>query len=139
MKDGKIKVNRDTTRIQVNDKRDFIEIDFNNQSFVENIIKIYDYSKNNRPKFDDSSKSSIEKISILFKYNNEILNLIDKTFGENSVIKIFGIKHPTEDLVLDFIIQLKPYIEKAIEEKKKKVEMQQKEYQKRASSRESVR
>ena len=66
----------------------------------------------------------------LFKYNKEIVKLIDKTFGKGSVLKIFCIECPTEDLIIDFFIQIEPFVNQAVEMKIENIKRQENAYQK---------
>ena len=64
---------------------------------------------------------------------------IDKTFGKGSVLKIFGIECPTEDLIMDFLIQIEPFVNQAVEMKIENIKRQENAYQKRAILRENLR
>ena len=134
-----IKITRPLVEIPVNGNDYKIKIDLNNQTFIENFINLYEFSTKNKPDFQNSDEPPLDKMKKLFKYNKEIVKLIDKTFGEGSVLKIFGIECPTEDLIMDFLIQIEPFVNQAVEMKIENIKRQENAYEKRAILRENLR
>ena len=66
--------------------------EFYKETFIENFIDLYEFATKNKSNFQNYGESPLDKIKKLFRYNKEIVKLIDKTFGEESVLKIFGTK-----------------------------------------------
>ena len=45
-------------------------------------------------------------------------------------MKIFGVECPTEDLIMDFLIQIEPFVNQAVEMKIENIKRQENAYQK---------
>ena len=134
-----IKITRPLVEIPVNGNDYKLKIDLNDQTFIENFINLYEFSTKNKPDFQNSGELPLDKMKKLFKYNKEIIKLIDKTFGKGSVLKIFGVESPTEDLIMDFLIQIEPFVNQAVDMKIENIKRQENAYQKRAILRENLR
>ena len=124
-----IKINKPILEIPVNDNNDTIKINLNDQIFIKNFLDMAKYGQENRPK---SEESNVDKT---FLYCKELSKRVNLTFGEGTVKKIFDTEEPTIDLFMDFILQLDPYIEQAIEIKNKSIKNIENAYLKRQKSR----
>ena len=124
-----IKINKPILEVPVNDNNDTIKISFNDQIFIKNFLDMARYAQENRPK---NEETDVDKAFLYCKGLSKRVNL---TFGEGTVKKIFDTEEPTIDLFMDFILQLEPYIEQAIEIKNKNIKNIENTYLKRQKSR----
>ena len=53
--------------IPVNGNNYKLEIDLNDQTFIENFINLYEFSTKNKPDFQNSGESPLDKMKKLFK------------------------------------------------------------------------
>lgn len=128
-----IKIQKNTFRIPINDN-EFIEINLNDQNFLRNLKELKDVATNEYPKLE--SESSDENFEELSNYCEKTSELLDKIFGKGTIKKVFDVEVPTIDALADFVEQIRPYLEKASEQIKEKIEKRYSAYEKRAETRE---
>lgn len=124
-----IKINKPILEIPINENNDKIKINLNDQIFIKNFLNMAKYGQENRPKNNEND------VNKAFSYCNELSKRINLTFGEGTVKKIFETDEPTIDLLTDFIMQLEPYLQQAIEIKNKSIKNIENTYLKRQKSR----
>lgn len=129
-----IKIQKNTFRIPINDN-EFIEINLNDQNFLRNLKELKDVATNEYPKLE--SESSDENFEELSNYCEKTSELLDKIFGKGTIKKVFDVEVPTIDALADFVEQIRPYLEKASEQIKEKIEKRYSAYEKRAETRET--
>ena len=124
-----IKINKPILEIPVNDNNDKIKINLNDQIFIKNFLDMAKYGQENRPKNEETD------IDEAFLYCKELSKRVNLTFGEGTVKKIFDTEEPTIELLMNFMFELEPYIELAIDMKKKNIKNIENAYLKRQKSR----
>lgn len=119
-----------------------ILINLNDNSFLNNLDELRKYATEKQVELNrerKGGKSLEEEIKKINEYSEGLSKIIEKTFGEGTLEKVFGIKTPTIEALSEFIEQLTPYIEEIVKKKKKKIEKMDKEYKGRAEKRAKTR
>ena len=129
-----IKIQKNIFKIPINDN-EFIEINLNDHNFLKNLQELKNVAINEYPKFESgNTDKDFEKLNV---YCEKTSNLINKIFGNGTVKKVFGVELPTIDILVDFIEQITPHLEKAMEQIQDKFEKKYNTYEKRAETREN--
>lgn len=116
--DGEIRLNRWNKKIKVNDNGDYIELNIGDSTLLSRFIEMLANSKKiiedfKTLEFTDQSKEIKEEEAV----HKKLAGIFDDFFGVNSCIKVFGVKYPLADDIINFLFLLKDYIEKFIKER----------------------
>lgn len=119
-----------------------IKINLNDNSFLNNLDELRKYATEKQVELNrerKGGKSLEEEIKKINEYSEVMSKIIEKTFGEGTLEKVFGTRTPTIEALSEFIEHLTPYIEEIVKKKKKKIEKMDKEYKGRAEKRAKTR
>lgn len=124
----KIRIARNVKRIEVNDKGEFIELDFDDQSlpyrFMETMKDIYAKKQEFDRKIaaDDGKNININSIIELeYEVNLYFKARIDILFGEGTCRKVYGDILPSVDMHIELLNQLLPYFEEYTKKRREKM------------------
>lgn len=93
-------------RIEVNDNGDYIELNFNDLKLLDRVKEMLEYMQD----VDEITEENARKVL------SDMATQIDKVFGKDTCLKVFGTVSPTPVLILDFFNQIIPLMEKFAEE-----------------------
>ena len=123
----RICLNNGNKKIEINDSGDYIVIPMGDNSFPERVIK---FSKDAESKYKLLVEKEIELkdsgIEVVSKMRSEIFTSIgpmfDELFGVGSCKTVFGNMAPSHDIMLDFMEQIVPLVERYATERQSEIE-----------------
>lgn len=116
--DGEIKLNRWNKKIKVNDNGDYIEINIGDSTLIGRFIEMLENSKKiieNWEALEGTDKK--EEIKEAENLHKKLAEIFENFFGVGSCIKVFGVKYPLAEDILDFLFLVNDFVEKFISEK----------------------
>lgn len=123
----RICLNNGNKKIEINDSGDYIVIPMGDNSFPERVIK---FSKDAENKYKLLVEKEIElkdsDIEVVSKMRSEIFtsigSMFDELFGIGSCKIVFGNIAPSHDIMLDFMEQIVPLVERYASERQSEIE-----------------
>ena len=123
----RICLNNGNKKIEINDSGDYIVIPMGDNSFPERVIK---FSKDAESKYKLLVEKEIELkdsgIEVVSKMRSEIFtsigSMFDELFGVGSCKTVFGNMAPSHDIMLDFMEQIVPLVERYATERQSEIE-----------------
>lgn len=129
-----IRVGSAVKRIEVNDAGDYIEINFDDQSFLTRLYDMLDRVDSRMKELaveeqkirDEHAGDEAGATRALVHFNEDSLRYLasefDDVFGEGTCRKVFGDIVPSVLMFYDFMSQLQPYLEAGMKEQGRRVE-----------------
>lgn len=127
----KIRIQRNIKRIEVNDKGDVIELDFDDLNLPYAFYGMIKKFETDRVKFtkelaerlkDKSAEESADElVAAERELNIYMRDAIDKVFGEGTCRKVYGDILPSVEMHLQFFDALRPYFEEEAERRQAKM------------------
>jgi hypothetical protein len=102
--DAELSIKKESKKkIKINENGDFIEIDVDDNEFIEAFHKL---------EKDTQNLKAIDENFDLKKETEKICKELEKIFGKGVILKVFSVKNPSIFMILDFIMQIDALIEK---------------------------
>ena len=129
----KIRVQSDIKKISVNDKGDYICINLKDQSFINRLMDLHQLisSEETSKYLENDGSSDVEMLKKASELNQKMLDEIDSLFGKGACKKIFYETYeenkdamPGFMLIIDFLEQIMPLMEKYVKEFKNSSKLQ---------------
>ena len=121
MDSKKIRVNSGIV-IEVNDNGDTITVNADDQGFIDKFMRLIEKLEVLTVAVDDAAKKSErEQLDTCVSGTKEIMEDMDRIFGENACKKVFGDIIPSPYLIGEFFDQLMPITAKYMDERHKEI------------------
>ncbi len=127
----KIRIQRNVKRIEVNDKGEILELDFDDLNLPYNYYAMIKQFETDRVKFTKdlaeklkgkSDRESIdEMVSAERELNIYMRDAVDRVFGEGTCRKVYGDILPSVEMHMQFFDALTPYFEEEAKRRQEKM------------------
>lgn len=127
----RIRIQRNVKRIEVNDKGEILELDFDDLNLPYNYYAMIKQFETDRVKFTKDlaeklkGKSDAESVDEMIAAERELniymRDAVDKVFGEGTCRKVYGDILPSVEMHMQFFDALTPYFEEEAKRRQEKM------------------